>query len=159
MEKEINLSMFIVPNQGCRLDQLIIHDEERNLSSFGVPFKPNSKCLQVWIHGEGEDNLTDHGLGDRICDLLGIPNDLKERMYLRAPGMFPVEELEKVQEGDTLTYNVNGCTVNIKCEQLPYRYGRFGRFEEVVEMISRRSDENIKWLDEMENKRAEKKGA
>ena len=160
MKKEININMFVVPNQGCRLDQILFHeDEEGRLERFGVPFHANSKCLQVWCHCDEEDNLTDHGLTDSICDALGIPEG-RERFYVYAPNMFPVAELEKVNEGGTLTYTTkNGCVVNIKCEQLPYRYGRFGKFEEVVAMVSRNSERNIAWLDEMAARRAEKKGA
>ena len=75
MNKEIKINLFIVPNQGCRYNQMFGHTQESEglaLDRFGVPFTPESKMLQVWIHGCGEDNLSDHGLTDEMLDMFGI---------------------------------------------------------------------------------------
>ncbi len=170
--------MFIIPNslQSWRSDlwmEPLSKMEDRpakalnfkmrteELRPFGIETKLDDIFVQVWIHCDGSDNLTDHGLSDRqIKELFPssgqrIVDDPDGCVF--APGFLPVRLLLNKKEGDTITLTtVDGADWEIKLNQLDYRYGHFGRFEEVLETLickdnasSARLERMAKWLMEM----------
>ena len=150
----INLKCFVVPNpvsfmedyhQGVNWAEYI-RDYNRNI---GIEIDDDYDALvEVWIHSTGNDNNTDHGWDETQLEALGLPADadgtsFKHDAYgrIHAPGHLPYKAVAGVVEGETRTFVApNGCKVNITFEQLPYRYGRFGRFEDVVTELMARSD-------------------
>ena len=153
--KNVNLSMFIVPNSGVnekyRLDFLRDNDIAE-CERIGIPLKGDEDVFQVWIHCPelGIDNCTDHGLGKEIRKRLGLG---EEERLCSAPGYVPFSQFEGKKEGETVTFtSPNGTIVNVKLEQLPYRYGRFGSFEEVFQKMKYATKRNNEWYEEMKNK-------
>ena len=112
--------------------------------------------ISVWLHQDAiADNVTDHGYTNEMCDVLRITNYYDQF----APSALPYDIIKNVKEGDILTFKKNDVTINIKFEQLPYRYGRFGKFEDVCHMVYGKSLTNIEWREEMDKKIADKKSA
>ena len=147
----INLSLFIIPNSGVALKYCIGHEQDLQLlKQIGINASAETDCLQVWIHcpEDGLDNCTDHGFNARIIDLLGLGNE--EYYNQRAPGLFPMDILTGVQEGEVREYTApSGAKVRIKFEQLPYRYGRFGEIQDVAKALVWKTKENNEWQEKM----------
>ena len=157
----INLSVFIVPNSGTRHDLCLAHikrSTKERLEWLGIECKDNEVLYQTWVHcpEEKEDNCTDHGYNDRQKHVLGLIDE----NYAFAPHYMPADLFLNVKEGETKTFTApNGAIVNVKFEQLPYRYRRFGRIEDVAQRLMFQTKENIKWLEEFNKKRDELKNA
>ena len=148
MKQEIQLSCFVVPNPIQKLGYVTISnvngthiwdkdvDELERMSKFGVWPVRGARYIQVWIHcpAEGENsNWTDHGIPEQYKNMFGYHNADR---FAYAPSVLPMKYLMKFKEGETTTlFENDNCIVTLKFEQLPYRYGRFGRFEEVVEKL------------------------
>ena len=148
MKQEIKLSCFIVPNSIRKLGYVTISnvngthlwdkdiDELYRVFSFHVEPVRGAKYVQVWIHcpEEGENsNWTDHGIPEQYRLVFGYN---KNDRFAYAPSVLPVKYLMKFKEGEITTlFENDDYIVTLKFEQLPYRYGRFGRFEEVVEKL------------------------
>ena len=143
----INLSLFIVPNSGTRQDvclDFIKKSNKERLGWLGIKIADDEILYQVWVHcpEEGLDNCTDHGYSVRQIKLLG----LKEEEFAYAPHYFPANILLNVKEGEVRSYTApNGCTINIRFEQLPYRYRRFGTIDEVAKRLVFPTKENIEF--------------
>lgn len=138
---KVNLSVFIVPNAGCAGFALFNWKNElAKMEALGITASAEEPLYQVWLHcpEKGLDNVTDHGWG-------GL-EDLLETETTSAPGFLPAKLLLAVKEGEIRAFTAqNGCEVSLRFEQLPYRYARFGRFEEVAEYLIDKTEENIKF--------------
>ncbi len=150
----INLKCFVVPNpisfmsdykEGANWAEYI-RDYNRNI---GIEIDDDYDALvEVWVHSVGNDSNTDHGWDETQLEALGLPVDAEGTAYkhdaygrIHAPSHLPYKAVAGVIEGETRTFvSPNGCNVNITFEQLPYRYGRFGKFEDVVTELMARSD-------------------
>lgn len=156
--KELNFSCFIVPNQGIRFDLIsldFIKDElKTRCKQIGIDIPETDNMIPVWIHSEFENNCTDHGYSDEEINGLGLEN---QKHCLYAPDHLPYSVLEDVQEGDVKTFKApNGTLVHIKFEQLPYRYGRFGTFENILEKINLSTEDNNRFQIKMKKKEGKK---
>lgn len=151
-----NSSLFIVPNSlmskesdlwdvplspySARLEKIDFKMRTKELAPFGIKTTLDDTFVQVWIHCEGSDNLTDHGFDEDQIKELFPSKDLHELIeqdrhysYSSAPGFLPIHLFEGKKEGDSITLTTeDGVEWSIKLEQLPYRYGHFGRFEDVL---------------------------
>lgn len=107
-----------------------------------------SLWIQVWIHGLGCDNLTDHGCShtELYKFLEGKSNGCRRDDLLT--GELPEEFLEDAVEGGTKTTYITKWTKDGReavakivwhFDQLPYRYARFGKFEDVVSNLRKRA--------------------
>lgn len=153
---DINLSLFIVPNSGTRQDVCLNHIKRSNkqrLGWLGIPIKDDEVLYQVWMHSPEEsiDNCTDHGYSDRQIKILGLENE----EYAFAPHYFPANILLNVKEGEVRSYTApNGAKINIKFEQLPYRYRRFGAIDEVAKRLVYPTKQNIEFHYNFQHKEA-----
>lgn len=167
-----NSSMFIIPNSlhswrselWCEPLSKMEDRPSKSLSykmraeelrPFGIETKLDDIFVQVWIHCEGSDNLTDHGFDDdQIKELFPSNGQRIVNDCVFAPGFIPIRLLTGKKEGDTITLTtVDGVDWEIKLEQLDYRYGHFGRFEEVLDNLIFKDKQNsvalelmAKWL-------------
>ena len=128
------------------------------LRPFGIDTKLDDVFVQVWIHCEGSDNLSDHGFSEEQIKEL-FPNGdcraVNDRVF--APGFLPVRLLVNKNEGDTITLTtVDGVDWKIRLDQRGYRYGHFGRFEKVLDDLIRKDNissirlaRQASWLTEM----------
>lgn len=146
--KEIKLSCFIVPNSIKKLGYVTISNvngthiwdkdiyELNRISRFGIEPVRGARYIQVWIRcpEEGvESNWTDHGIPEQYKTVFGY---YKESKFAFAPSVLPVNYLMQFREGMIATlFERDNHIVTLKFEQLPYRYGRFGRFEDVVKYL------------------------
>ena len=151
----INAGAFIIPNPVGKINGFIFESDKNfqkellNINGFSVD--EEEKCVQLWVHNKeelGSDNLNDHGFTMEI--------DGEEYLFMYFDlNHIPVSMLENVQEGDSIQILIpfrrevrvrrDGeweeidmkvvFDTTIKFEQLPYRYGRFGRFEEVLKSL------------------------
>ena len=151
--KEVNVGMFIIPNSGMNIKYSWDPDQAKRLcQNFGIPVNDNDDLFQVWFHGLGRDNLTDHGIPKEYRRILGIEGD--EMWNICAPSHVPFSAFENVKEGDVVTFiNPNGVKVNVKCEQLPYRYRDFGCFEIVKFLVLGKTIANNRFQEEMKLKK------
>ena len=162
MKTITNASMFIIPNslQSPKTDMwekpmaelsersecLNFKMRKDELAPWGINVKLNDTFVQVWIHADGSDNLTDHGLDDEMIDELW-PNGEQAACY--APGYLPISLFEGKKEGDTVTLTTTAeVKLDVKLEQLPYRYGHFGTFEEVLGRLIRKDVADTERLNE-----------
>ena len=140
----IELNAFVVPNSARKFEDFscCVNQQKSYLANIGMFAKDDKEPLiEVWMHGGGEDNCTDHGYTKSQLEALGLPEDAEGTGLghdafgrIHAPSYLPYHIVKDVKEGDTREFTApNGCIVKIKFEQLPYRYRNHGRFEEVVE--------------------------
>lgn len=133
----LNFNVFIVPNGMLNWDDMPNYLKDKVYAEnerLGIKTDDYKYC-QVWIFSEelNIENATDHGLPKRICDILGL--DYESKNYY-APSWLPLLAIEDLKEGDVLrTVSENGTEISFKFEQLPYRYARFGRLEEVLQYL------------------------
>ena len=142
-------NVFIVPNAYTTLEENF--DQETLLKvyqfiNYGLD-KPldrisEEKFIQVWYvtPGDSDSNWRDHGI-DGYNELKG---------YKPISIYLPVSLFRGYKEGDTITVNlpitkntrkasdIDAVKVSLTLKQKDYRYGNFGKFEEVLERIVNR---------------------
>jgi len=97
-------------------------EETKNLFDMRTHDLTEDRMIQVWVTNSDSENWSDHG-----CNAL--PG--------RFPSYIPAKWLEGLKEGDVLAIVANGVKIALRCRQTPYRYGRFGTFEEVFERVNK----------------------
>lgn len=140
---QFNGSVFIIPNHAGTVDGFVVSKDKYrkfmedlcDLNS-DQKFDPEDNLVQVWIHSEDLncDNVTRHN----PC----VKHNDKEYWLEPMAEYIPSSLLRGHKEGDTIQFtypledeeNVTA-TINMKLEQLPYRYGSFGSFEEVLDKV------------------------
>lgn len=134
----LEFECFIVPNKLVKWEAMPNYFKERlaaDLRRFGIE-PDDGRYVQVWVLSEslGLENATDHGLDRETCEILGLDAN-ESNCY--APGYLPYSLISELEEGDSIALTTNNNTnIVIEFRQKPYRYGRFGRFEEVLEYLS-----------------------
>ena len=140
-EEVLELQCFCVPNYATRFGDFVPCQQDwqvKRISLLGIPAPAGEDDLmiQVWFHTEKYDNLTDHGIPDAMCKLLGAtPKELDGVQFYKeyAPSVLPLSVIKDVKEGDTLTFtSLSGAKVKIKFAQGGRRYSQFGDFAECV---------------------------
>ena len=132
MKRIVKADMFIIPN-GMREASSIL-DSERRIKEFnkvtGMRMKRSDLLAEVWVTSNHElgDNWQDHQGWKEIC---GIEDTDYPNLF---PLYFPVNILGAFEEGDIIRVSPIGTDViiELKCNQLGYRYRNFGRFEECL---------------------------
>ena len=153
-EKRIQAGAFVIPNGSCVAKNLLVNSDKlrtiKQMSNicdqFGMNFDPdNDRLIQIWFHSDelGSDNLEAHGFK--------YNGNHYEFRYV----FLPYKILKNIKEGDKLTikfyseyagtyYAENDLitnesdiwiTMDVKFEQLPYRYRNKGRFEQAVRYV------------------------
>lgn len=88
--------------------------------------------IENWITGEGVSNWNDHQIPHAIQEELGMPSD--QRHWF--PSFLPERLFRGKKEGDVVTLrfarNGNVVYLNIRLNQLGYRYADKGRYEEAL---------------------------
>lgn len=182
MKTITNASMFIVPNSlvskaNMLASHFLSNEEwfEKDLCMKGtakdlkdrwnIQLTPDDRLVQVWIHCEEQDNLSDYGFNDEQYEEL-FPksgNALEEsedswRYPRLAPCHLPIRLFEGKKEGDTITLtSCDGVEWEIKLEQLPYRYGHRGPFEKCLRSLMC-SDEEYARVKDLELARLQNAG-
>ena len=135
----LNVACFIIPNGLSTFGGMYFGDSFKDqCRKMGISeeyLSDDNLTFECWFTGEGEDNLSAHGWGERICGLLGLPYDPKHPTYdsLSAPARFPVALVKDLKEGDMLTFTApTGVKINVTFEQMGHRYQRHGRFEALL---------------------------
>jgi hypothetical protein len=125
-----NVAIFIVPNGLVPVRELRSGSElaqetlARIESFFGLQIADDDWLVQFWATDRsdrsGNSNLNDHGYVDEHGDLH------------RFPTYIPVSLVRDKNEGAILRIYGDQGTFTLQCLQRPYRYARFGRFEETL---------------------------
>ena len=144
---EINADLFIIPNRSVHgIGGFTFRDEKRAkyLESIcvesGYEFDENDHIIETWLVGQSEgmsENMADHSSHINIDGIIyhfsvntrylpkavidGKEGDIK---LIVIPGIKAFNN-----DGNIVTINLH---INCKLCQLPYRYGRFGKFETVL---------------------------
>jgi hypothetical protein len=132
-----------VPNQAAYwldLPDFAQRWAKQRLELLGIPVleegDDNPALIQVWLHTEKYDNLTDHGIPDAMCKILGaIPKELDGWSYYKeyAPSYIPLWVLKGIHEGDTREFTApSGAKVRITFSQKGKRYSQYGVFQDCV---------------------------
>jgi hypothetical protein len=139
----VELKCFCVPNQASYWKDLPEYAQrwfKSRLELLGIPVldgeDDNPALIQVWVHTDVYDNLTDHGIPDAMCKILGaIPKELEGFEYYKeyAPGYIPLWVLKGIHEGDTREFTApSGAKVRITFSQEGKRYSQYGDFQDCV---------------------------
>lgn len=140
-EAIIELGCFCVPNYATRFGDFVSPQQDwqiKRLTLLGIPAPvgDNDLMIEVWLHTEKQDNLTDHGIPDAMCQALGAQQkSLDGELYYQeyAPSVIPLSVLKDVKEGDSLTFTApSGAKVRITFSQEGRRYSEFGDFAKCV---------------------------
>ena len=128
-----NVAIFIVPNGLVPVRELRSGSDfaqetlEQIESFFGIKLDDDDWLTQFWATDRsdrsGNSNLNDHGYVTQEGNLY------------RFPTYIPVSMIANSKEGDTLRINGDQGRFTLQCLQKPYRYSRFGRFEEVLQSL------------------------
>ncbi len=134
--------VFIVPNQVTKLEDFAepewLMEKLRRLTGLKVNYE--DEVIQVWVVSERCDNWSDTFAGFQAC--CGMEEfDSKtrdQRLMGYFPKYFPVKLFDKKMEGDEISLYCKEYDITIKliCDQLGYRYNRFGRFEDVYARLT-----------------------
>ncbi len=154
MEKRIQAGAFVIPNGSAVANNFIVPSFRERIikqmrsicDQFGMDFDPDKdRLIQMWFHSDelGSDNLEARGF------------KYNGNHYYFRYAFLPYKILKDIKEGDKLTikfyseyagtyYADNDLitnesdiwiTMDVKFEQLPYRYRNKGRFEEAVKYV------------------------
>ena len=143
MEKKIVGDIFIVPNPGFHVKELLPFAKETTIKRArllaGINLEEEDYLIEVWATSPQCDNWTSVYGGFQSLFGVKLPEDRSEKDYLIGyfPKLLPVKLFKGKKEGDTIVlhcpeYNI---TVELTLNQLGYRYGRFGKFEEVLKKV------------------------
>ena len=140
------VEMFIVPNHCSVVNSATDSDrnkhwrEKINLQFKNLDLRYNGEVIkmvdgdlpvQIWTTGMGSENWQDHGIPASIS----IPEVGISPEYF--PGYLPYRVVKDLKEGSTLELTwLKGESLRITAAQLPYRYRRFGRFEEALRHVA-----------------------
>lgn len=164
MENNIKAGAFVIPNGSAVANDFLIESfRERTIKEmtdicrqFSQDYDPDKdKLIQLWFHSDYEDgeNKDERRLGSDNLSCHGFRID--GRHYYFDYDYLPYKILKDVKEGDILTIEfdcerdseederiaVNNevekvpLVMDVKFEQLPYRYRNKGRFEEAVRYV------------------------
>lgn len=140
IEKVIEGKIFIIPNLAAKESDFLssidgIKTQVKNI--FGIEPKPDCKWVQIWATNQEFSNWRDHGTPwEDILEYDPIDQDYS------FPGWVPDHLLEGKLEGDHIDseFDLPGTNIRIKltltCQQLRFRYERFGNFQEVLKYVS-----------------------
>ena len=147
---EINSDLFVIPNRSVHgLSGFTFRSEKTEnylkdiCEASGYEFNPDDHIIETWMVGQSEgiaENMADHMSHITICSEI-YHFSLKSRYLPKAvidgkegdiktiiiPGITATNNNE-----DTVTLNLH---INCKLCQVPYRYGRFGKFETVLDKV------------------------
>jgi len=125
-----NIAIFIVPNGLVPVRELrsgsdFAQEQLKDIESFyGIKLDDDDWLTQFWATDRsdrsGNSNLNDHGYVTQEGNLY------------RFPTYIPLSLIRDKQEGDAIRINGAQGRFTLQCLQLPYRYSRFGKFEEVL---------------------------
>ena len=124
-----NIAIFIVPNRLKPVREMKIvefyRDRLKKIEAFyGLTLDDNELMVEFWATDRsdrsGNSNLNDHGYVTKGGNLY------------RFPTYIPLSLIRDKQEGDILRIDGAQGAFTLQCLQKPYRYSRFGKFEEVL---------------------------
>lgn len=139
---EVMGDVFIIPNAVEKLKNFCEPEwiAEKCERMFGVKANMEDEMIQIWIVSKGKVDWKPFGgfqkeLG--IEGFKGFGKSKEERLLGYLPEYVPKKIFEGKKEGDAimLTCPEYGVKIILTCNQLSYRYSRFGRFEKVFEMV------------------------
>jgi hypothetical protein len=127
-----NVFMFIVPNAVERFSEL--HPMVRKyldpqLTAMGIDYTPEDHAVQVWISSDEHHDWACNGAPTEVVKELRRLNGIEGKASNMLPVFIPASILENAREGETVDL---GHLKGVVTEQLPYRYGSFGKFEKVL---------------------------
>ena len=153
-----NIGMFVVPNPSSKADGYYVESFRRRCHEINRHNNApeNDNMIQSWffaddsvISGEHCDNCAAHGW-------IETDENGKRTGYRLMAEVIPYHVAQKVHEGeavqitlpvietdmgddydDSVKHEPEWVTFNVKAEQLPYRYRRFGNYEDVVRYVMR----------------------
>lgn len=150
----IKVGAFVIPNCSCTAKDFLVDSFRLRTTKrmydicnqFGMDFDPdNDKLIPIWFHSDEleSDNLEAHGfkyngnhydfryayLPYKILKDIKEGDELTIKFYSEYAGTYYAEDDPMVNESDIWL------TMDVKFEQLPYRYGNKGRFEEAVKYV------------------------
>ena len=141
---------FIIPNPTDKLSSFCEPEwlAEKCERLLGVKAEPEDEMIQVWVVSEKCDNWSctfggfQKEINSKFPTLVESWKKSKEeqketRLLGYFPGYIPKRLFCGKKEGDVVTFTCPEYNVEIilTCNQLGYRYNRFGRFEEVFEKV------------------------
>ena len=151
-----NASCFIIPNSAGVCNDFLCSPDEytEDMRAYcklnGLDIDPaNTKLIQVWWHSEefGTDNMYRHGCYAVDCD------GTEYRWGINTPEYMTYDMIKDCKEGDVISIKVpiwigtvdeyrkgnktidGTAELQLKLNQLNYRYGNHGRFEEVLRKV------------------------
>lgn len=159
--ENIKAGAFVIPNASAVASDFLIKSfMERTVKKmadicrqFGQDYDPDKdKLIQLWFHSDYEDskNKDERRLGSDNLSCHGFKID--GRYYYFDYNYLPYKILKDIKEGDVLTIEFDcerdveddieygsvekvPLVMDVKFEQLPYRYRNKGRFEEAVKYV------------------------
>ena len=130
----VSADIFIIPNGLTRLDsewytekypeyraEYLKQQEELNL-------EPSTELVQVWVTNSDCENFDCKG----HKGLLEAWKNKKSLNNYRFPSNLPTNLFEGKKEGDIVVIDTPEARVELKLNQLNYRYGSHGTFEDVL---------------------------
>lgn len=152
LEVTADAEIFIIPNRAGKIQDFLEFSRKRILDKAvelcednGHKFdQENDYMVEVWMHSNdlNSDNMNCHGSYFTF--------EGKEYAIGSLPSYIPKQLISiKEKESTTLRYNNLKCrdydgnkgevdlVLNLRANQLDYRYCRFGAFEEVLEYVCR----------------------
>jgi len=148
---EINSDLFVIPNRSVHgINGFTFKDEKREkyLESIcvasGYEFDPDDHIIETWMVGQSE------GMAENMADHMSCVDIDDDTFYFSVSTRYLPKAVIDGKEGEIKTIIIPGIKatsrrnhtvvtfnlhINCKLCQLPYRYGRFGKFEDVLSKV------------------------
>ena len=155
MNKTVKGDMFIIPNETGLKNEFeptywsgLLRERLARLA--GIELKDDDEMVQVWIVSEKCNNWSDTFGGFQLVignhqwqeDGDGDVRSKRKNAHVVGyfPNYIPKRLLEDKKEGDIVELTCpeyGGIKIELTCKQIGYRYSRFGKFEEVLQRVSK----------------------
>jgi len=146
MKNSIKASAFIIPNPISEFKDFFESSKEgiaiETKKFFNIIPNEDTKFVEIWVTNQDCNNFSCHDWTDAFIDWEEYKELPKEvRSDLRSfPAYFPLSIFDGINEGDTiiLTPEFNGVgkiQIEIKCQQLGFRYQSYGEFQDVIKYL------------------------
>ena len=145
LKKLIKGDIFIIPNGACKGVEYRDNPINKKRLETIFQFLKDEKSfdeeifIEVWSTTPGDPNSNwvdggfDNGDEEKLSSNWPVVDGVGDKRMLK---LFPYSLLKDKKEGDIIKFSFEDVEFELTCNQLDYRYHKYGKFEEILERVS-----------------------